>query len=629
MVGFTLNCKRQSSVKWIDKLKEQWKLGSNCDVILIFGNERILAHRCVLAASCSYFKTLFEADFKEKHSNTLDLSETFDSAEVMQNIIGFIYGESITFSARNVECLLHYSDFLNLNEITQHGLKVLLKNLTLENCLFTWSLAIRFGFTELKEACGEVAECNFDIIIKSESTLSLQIKELLSYLKDGMAKHMDYSQIEKFINSYINYDIAMRKDCKEDLLAAFMEGKQGVLQQSQAAASLVSTDEYDEAVMIQSMSSHTWLIYSLKDNCWYSGEHIYKAVSPGQRITTVGIGPHCDYIFTTDRELLSARTMRFLNINPILHGGPNITDCQLQMMHTRNYIDLFAVFWFTSFVPFSVQADRKHGFYLYQFDLRQHHWEFVETVYETRQEVECSHVVQSKEGNFYILVIQSNSIMLFHFATLARKLIQLKTFYGDAYCRPRWEIIANSNVMILSNEQKEKSLHYSFHSDQWSVHKRIRLSPTDLETGRKKFNIFAKSKSSGKIYMMSRRHITKTYFVSYDPIMKETTELCPLPIDFDIASLRPEVQWQMVPRKFFSYLKPAVFKLSVKKKLLSAKLVEQLLSRYESRIKKEPEVMDDDDNEKIFSVMHPRCPPQNLFEAMQEAMIQRMSQTSV
>ena len=629
-----MKCERRTSVNWIGKLKEQWKLGSNCDVKLVVGNGEILVHRCLLAASCSYFKALFNADFKEKHSKIFDLSQTFDSAEILQNILGFIYGESITISTENVECLLQYSDFLNLDELTKHGVNFLLKNLTLRNCLWTWSLADRFRFVELKEVCYEIAECNFDTIMEFESTLSLPTKQMVSHLKDGIAKHMNYSQVEKFIDSYIKYDVEIRKDCKLDMWAAYMEGQKGTIQQSQARASLTA-DEYDEAVLIQSISGHTWLIYSLKDNRWYSGDHIYKAISIGQTITTVGIGPHCDYIMTGQNELLSARTMTFLRIKPILCGGPEHNIPNLQLMHSRNCKDFYAVCWFTSrstsFVglPFLGQAEGNHGFYLYQLDLCQREWNLIETVYETRQVVECFHAVQSNEDNLYILVIQPNSILLFHFAALAKELVQLKTFYGDASCRPRWEIFANNNVMILWNEKKEKSLHYSFHSNQWSVHKRISLSPTELETGWKTFYAFAKSKCSGKIYMISTRHnITKAHFVSYDPVMKETTELCPLPIDFDVGSLRPSVQWQIVPRKFFSYLKPATFKSIMNKKLLSTKLVEECFSKYQRRINKEPEMMDDE-NTRVFQFMTPRCPPQNMLEAMQEKMMQQMVQSSI
>ena len=634
MAGFTTKCRRDSTIKWRDKLKEQRKLGKNCDMKLIVNDEEILVHRCVLAASNSYFKTLFDAEVKEKDSKILDISETFESAEILRKIIGFIYGESIIFSAGNVECLLHYSDFLNLSEITKHGLKFLLKNLTFKNCLHTWFLADRFGFTELKEVCSEIAECNFDIIIKFETTLTLSAKDLLTLLKIGLAKHMNYSQVEKFIDSYINYDVEMRKDFRADMLAAYIEGQKGTIQQSQAA-SLVTTDEYDEAVMIQSTSSHIWLIYSLKDNCWYSGDHIYKALRLGQRITNVGIGPHCDYIMTApENELLSAWTMTVLHMSPKLPVGPqqNRPNCQMYtMMHTRNYKELFGVCWFTSkntfFVPLVEQAEEDHGFYLYQFDLRQLEWIFVQTVYETNQVVECFHVVQSGGGNLYILVVQPKCIQLFHFAALSRKLVQLKTFTGDAYCRPRWEIFANKNVMILWNEQKEKSLHYSFHSNQWSVHKRIKLCPTELEKGTRKFDIVAMSKNSGKIFIWStRQNITKTLFVSYDPIMKETVELCPLPIDSDKTSQELlQMQWQMVPRKFFSYLKPAMYKTTQKKKLLSAKLVEECFSRYQRRINNEPEEMDDDEEEEnIFSIRYPRCPPQNFLEAMQEEIIQQM-----
>lgn len=82
-------------------LKELFVSGANHDVELTFGEKTISAHRKILAARSSYFKTMLEGKMAESQQQTINIDEE-QEYEPMRALLQYLYCEYIDFSQCNM-----------------------------------------------------------------------------------------------------------------------------------------------------------------------------------------------------------------------------------------------------------------------------------------------------------------------------------------------------------------------------------------------------------------------------------------------------------------------------------------------------------------------------------------------
>ena len=93
----------------INKLRKVNKL---CDVILVVDGQEFPAHRVVLAACSDYFAAMFTGDMVESQKQDVEIQGL--SASTMENILEFIYTETVSVSVENVQALLPAACLLQL-----------------------------------------------------------------------------------------------------------------------------------------------------------------------------------------------------------------------------------------------------------------------------------------------------------------------------------------------------------------------------------------------------------------------------------------------------------------------------------------------------------------------------------
>ena len=75
--------------------KQRLKAPECCDAFLKVNGTVLGTHRCVLAATLSYFHTLFYGAFRKNEQAEVDLSEILTSPAILKKIVDFFYGQKI------------------------------------------------------------------------------------------------------------------------------------------------------------------------------------------------------------------------------------------------------------------------------------------------------------------------------------------------------------------------------------------------------------------------------------------------------------------------------------------------------------------------------------------------------
>ncbi|RWR99480.1 BTB/POZ domain-containing protein 9-like protein, partial [Dinothrombium tinctorium] len=161
-------CKMESSefaVKLLTKLYSDDQLS---DVCFVVENEKITAHKVVLAASCPYFRVLLFGETNESKSERIVLKET--SKNAFKSVIEFIYKGSIKTEAMSSDDLLalislsHEYQFKELFEYVKSKFKS--ARINLENVSEIFKVASFCDIDPLLCKCWKFIDENAETIIR-------------------------------------------------------------------------------------------------------------------------------------------------------------------------------------------------------------------------------------------------------------------------------------------------------------------------------------------------------------------------------------------------------------------------------------------------------------------------------
>ena len=207
--------------------KQRLKAPECCDAFLKVNGTVLGAHRCVLAATSTYFHTLFYGAFRKNEQAEVDLSEILTSPAILKKIVDFFYGQKIYVTSDNISDLLAIADFLMIHEIKILCLQYLLENLTLENCLWVWSLANLYRLEQLDDICQDVALARFhDCLINVEDTLICPPGHIKNFLNKGLAMHCSTDEMNVFIEKYVEFDLNNRNEERVELQECAVRSRQ-------------------------------------------------------------------------------------------------------------------------------------------------------------------------------------------------------------------------------------------------------------------------------------------------------------------------------------------------------------------------------------------------------------------
>lgn len=188
-----------------------------CDVVLVVGERRIMAHRLVLAASSPYFHAMFTSELLESRQREVTLKQV--DPDAMEMLVDFAYTASIEVNEENVQTLLPASSLLQLNNVRIACCEFLKKQLHPSNCLGIRSFADAHTCGDLLESSHKFALLHFVDVTQTEEFLLLRGEHVLELISSNEINVKNEEQVFDAVISWINHDKENRKQYLNKLLS--------------------------------------------------------------------------------------------------------------------------------------------------------------------------------------------------------------------------------------------------------------------------------------------------------------------------------------------------------------------------------------------------------------------------
>lgn len=177
-----------------------------CDVVISTTDGReFLAHKLVLAASSSFFLSLFTLDMREKHQQVVEVGNI--RASVMVRVIDYIYTGAFCSAVTPSEAreLFAAADYLVLPGLKQLATQVLKKSLSPENCLRTLTWSHKFSCVSLFAHAFQFILCNFNSVSHTDDFLKLSPKQLRPILGSNNLRVVDEEDVYEALKRWTEH----------------------------------------------------------------------------------------------------------------------------------------------------------------------------------------------------------------------------------------------------------------------------------------------------------------------------------------------------------------------------------------------------------------------------------------
>ncbi|XP_061079579.1 kelch-like protein 10 [Conger conger] len=186
----------QTDIAHFNKLRQE---GTFCDVVVLVNGVEFKAHKIILCACSSYFRTLFTGSW-----NTGKEVYTIPgvSPDMMKLIIDYAYTQTVPIAKDNVEGLLTAADQFCIMGIVQACCDFLRTQLCPQNCIGIWRLMEVYFCPELRQRAYHFILRHFEEVGRtSEEFLGLSLAQLGHLLEQDL---LDVTQEE------VLFDLALR-----------------------------------------------------------------------------------------------------------------------------------------------------------------------------------------------------------------------------------------------------------------------------------------------------------------------------------------------------------------------------------------------------------------------------------
>lgn len=158
------------------RMYEMREEGALCDVVLEVESVHIHAHRLVLAASSSYFFSMFVRDMLESKQERIKLQGV--DPEAMQLLVEFAYTAKLEITTTNVQTLMTAASLFDFPAVFDATSKFLCKQLHPSNCLGIRLFAKTHGSSELVDAASTYFRDHFMDTVENDEFVNLSAEDL-------------------------------------------------------------------------------------------------------------------------------------------------------------------------------------------------------------------------------------------------------------------------------------------------------------------------------------------------------------------------------------------------------------------------------------------------------------------
>ena len=401
------------------------------------------AHRCVLAAASPYFHTLFYGSFRKNEQAWVNLSEILTSPAILKDIVDFFYEQKIYVTSDNISELLAIADFLLIPEITMLCLQYLLENLTLESCLWVWSLANLYCLEQLDDICQDIALSRFhDCLINVEDTLICPPGYMKNFLNKGLAMHCSTEEMNIFIEKYVEFDLKNRREERVELQECAVRSRQ----KRYITAEILDmkdnklTDNLEDTVeCLLFQRGIEFYIFSPFYNKWYflCKYSNCNTSRHGLQLHAFGIGEDKNWILV--EHLGSPCSMILYNIcSSHMQPVPSLTakDVDLGELEQSSYFKVTQLNFFCSvshLYCLSEMCQNDKCVFLHKYDLDTSRWRQVSLVEHSKEYIVSLDLLFHLNDMVYIFIVRRSFVGLHQFNGLTSEIKSLRPLKDDKY----------------------------------------------------------------------------------------------------------------------------------------------------------------------------------------------------
>lgn len=198
----------------LTKLRDMQQL---FDVVLAVENERLPAHKVVLASCSEYFRAMFTDGLLETRLDEIRLNGV--TSKGMRNLIDFAYSSKIDIDADNVEDVLCAANHIQLMPVVEACVNFLKSHIVLTNCVDMLTIAELFTLDDLTSYIYKYISNNFSSIGISAEFCKLSDSQLLKLLQMNYAVDCTETDVLSAVIGWIVHHHGYHPKMAEEILS--------------------------------------------------------------------------------------------------------------------------------------------------------------------------------------------------------------------------------------------------------------------------------------------------------------------------------------------------------------------------------------------------------------------------
>jgi len=152
------------------------------DVTLCAGNEEIKCHRCILAASSSFFMGMFQTELDESHQSKITIREM--EASTLRLILDYVYTGRVELSVDNVQNVLSAANLFQMIHLRDGCATFMMNHISVDNCVGVYFFARAHECQELAESARQLINAQFESVCRGPEFMSLPANKLIDIVSD-------------------------------------------------------------------------------------------------------------------------------------------------------------------------------------------------------------------------------------------------------------------------------------------------------------------------------------------------------------------------------------------------------------------------------------------------------------
>lgn len=197
-------------LQMMNSLNEFRKHNILCEVVIVVNGKQFYAHRNVLAASSPYFRAMFSSNMKEHLENKPVILENI-TAEIMEELLNFIYTGNIKITPFNVKDFVSASNYLLMTSLKETCVSFMKSMLNPSNCLGIEAAAFKFDCSALKNTANRYVYDNFVAVSQTDEFKLLSAERLMECLASDDIRVEREEQVFEALMEWMNYDVEARR----------------------------------------------------------------------------------------------------------------------------------------------------------------------------------------------------------------------------------------------------------------------------------------------------------------------------------------------------------------------------------------------------------------------------------